>query len=120
MTKERIKKAATDYALDYKKLGDHIWGHTIDSFIAGAEFAAAPVSCGWVKASERLPEFEKQVYIKDNVGCKRLGNFFENDFGVETLYICPNGAHEAFYIQAKDFWSIEWLSEPTLPKKDPG
>jgi len=72
----------------------------------------------WIKANERMPVFEQQVFIKDNVGCKRLGNFFENDFGVETLYICANGAHEPFYIQAKDFWSIEWLDESETPSTD--
>lgn len=76
--------------------------------LGSATSTTAPV---WVRADKGLPDFEKQVHLKDNVGCKRLGNFFENESGVPTLYICSNGAHEPFYVQKENFWSIYWLDE---------
>lgn len=65
---------------------------------------------GFVKASEDLPDMEKIYHIKDNVGMKRLGNFFEED-GEVKLSICSNGAHESFIVHKKHFDHYEWLDE---------
>jgi hypothetical protein len=77
--------------------------------------------CRWTKASERLPDMEKVVYLKDNVGLERLGNFYEVDDGYDEkvisiwLYIQPNGAHEGFRIQQKNFNHYFWLDESIEP-----
>lgn len=69
-------------------------------------------TCRWVNARDRLPTLplEQFVFIRDNVGCKRLGNFFYED-GEFKCAICPNGAHEGFEIPQDKLWSVEWLEE---------
>jgi hypothetical protein len=70
----------------------------------------------WVNAAEsldRLP-LEKFLHIRDNVGCKRLGNFFKED-GEIKLSICGTEMYPSFIIPQKDLWSIEWLEEAPSP-----
>lgn len=72
----------------------------------------------FVKASEKLPEFYKHMYVRDNVGCNRLGNFYEDEDGL-FFHVDKTSAYESFTIPQKDFWSIEWLDEtPSLSESD--
>lgn len=65
----------------------------------------------WIKASERLPEMEKVIYLKIDV-VKALGNFFEED-GCYKIYVQRNGAHEGYEIlySSPVNGNIEWLDE---------
>lgn len=64
----------------------------------------------WIKASERLPEMEKALYLKHNGGVKSLGNFYEQD-GCYIIYFQRNGAHEEYEKLYYSGVDIEWLDE---------
>jgi hypothetical protein len=72
----------------------------------------------WVKASERLPEMEKYLHLKDNVGIERMGNFYKDGADV-FCSIDRTAAHESFIIPGKHFNHLFWLDE-SAPKPKEG
>jgi hypothetical protein len=64
----------------------------------------------WVNAKDRLPNMEQFLFIKDNVGCKRLGNFF-TDNGIVKLSICGTEMYASFIVENEHLDHYWWLDE---------
>lgn len=64
----------------------------------------------WIKASEGLPDMETFLYIKDNVSCKRMGNFFK-DGDKTRLSICGTEMYQSFTVEEDYFNNYFWLDE---------
>jgi len=72
---------------------------------------------GWVNSSDRLPKLEAPVFLTDNVGVKRYGNFFEDD-GQVVLAITNSQMHADYYVPKKFFHHYSWLDETPIESTD--
>lgn len=64
----------------------------------------------WVLLSERLPEFEKNIVIKDNVGIYRTGNVFKGEKS-NVLWISGTILDKEFFVEPINFNHYNWLDE---------
>jgi hypothetical protein len=117
MDKEAIQQLAEQ---TWEKVDRELYGGVNPyAFILGFKYgfaAAASPQLSWVKAVESLDwlPLEKFLHVRDNVGCKRLGNFFKED-GEIKFSVCGTEMYQSFIIPQKDLWSIEWLEEAPSP-----
>lgn len=106
MTKEEIlnnfrEETGAKYDINY-------WNAALKAMEA---YASQQKGCSrWVKASERLPEMEKVIFLKLDGNTMGMGNFYEDNQSY-MLYIQRNGAHEEFDRPYHARINVEWLDE---------
>jgi hypothetical protein len=83
-----------------------------EGFKAGYELANSQTTnhLKWVLSSERLPQMEKFLVFKDNVGIYRTGNFYKDE-NKTVLSINETPMYNDFLVQEEHFNHYYWLED---------
>lgn len=91
------------------------WGNVIqmpkmEQWLKDYAATKGPTSAVWVKASERLPEFDSPLPLKID-SLYRMGNFYHEE-GKNKLYV---QGPEPYILYEDKFGGVEWLDESGTP-----